>query len=110
MGGGRNRAADGVGLATALTGMVQERLQVREVRDIVPLVHGAALDRPALARAPLVIDPAATDRRRDDHRGTGRGAGEDGEVAAATRLGLAASPLALAGGLVMSSEVVGAAC
>lgn len=100
------QAADGVGPATALTGMLQDRLQVREVRDIVPLVHGGTLDRPALAAlAAPVIDLSATDTVaatiiEEQAEALARTA-----VAAATRLGLEAPPLALAGGLLVSSDV-----
>jgi N-acetylmuramic acid 6-phosphate etherase len=102
------RAADGRGLATALTGPVLDHLDVREPAGLIAKVHGESLGRPELAAlAPLVLKVAQdgdavavrlVDRAADDLAAA--------VWAVAERLALAKDlvPLALAGALLLSSE------
>jgi N-acetylglucosamine kinase-like BadF-type ATPase len=100
------RAADGAGEPTALANRLLELLQVREVRDLVPLLQQGGLDRPAVAGlAPAVLELAAGDpaARAVVEAQAARLAAT--ALAAVRKLGFADQPfpLALAGGLLVES-------
>jgi N-acetylglucosamine kinase-like BadF-type ATPase len=101
------RRADEGGSSTALGDCLLERLGLREVREIVPLLYGGKLDRPALAGlAPVVIERAASDPlAREIVQQQARELARTACVAV-NRLGFGSSsfPLALAGGLLVSCE------
>lgn len=98
-------AVDGVGPATTLTERFKERLQIRDGRELVPMVHGGTLDRPALAAlAALVIEQGATDAVAASVVEEQATALARTAVAAATKLDMTEFPLALAGGLLVSSD------
>ncbi len=99
------RAADGIEEEPALTRLVLEHFQLREVRELVPLVYGGKLDRPALAAvAPKVIELAARDHVVGDLVDHHAEELAKTALAAVKRLGFGVEPfpLALAGGLLVS--------
>ena len=100
------RGADGTGPETALQRYVLESLQLRDVREIVPAVYGGKLDRPALAAlAPGVIALSAEDAVSFDLVEYQANELVRTAQTAAAKLGFGPGPfpLALAGGLLVSS-------
>lgn len=98
------RAADGAGPATRLSGLLG-RLGVGAVRELVPLVYGGRLDRPALAAlAPEVIALAGEDEVARGIIEEQAGALARTVAAVVAKLGLSEYPLALAGGLAVGCE------
>src|SRR5262249_54380000 len=102
-------AADGRAVPTSLTQPLLQAMSLSEARDLVPALHGGAWDRTRLAAlAPLVLDAAI---QGDATASTllRAGARELAVAVAAvvTKLGLPATgfPLALAGGLLLSSAL-----
>jgi N-acetylmuramic acid 6-phosphate etherase len=100
------RMADRRGSATLLSGMLLERLGLREPAQLVAAVYGGSLDRAALAGlAPVVLEAA---ERGDSVADSIVREGSDqlalAAVAVARQLGFGSQfPLALAGGLLLGS-------
>ncbi len=99
------QTADGTGPATALSERIPEHLQISDLYDLIPLVHGGPLDRAALAAlATVVLDAAAEGDAvaltivEEQAEQLARTA-----LAAISTLGISRFPLALAGGLLLAN-------